>query len=79
MSELHQMLDFACVSALQMSLPVRRKDAALHTLLASCLAICEKVLSEGLGPELRAALKVTVDERNPKCGCVQVRGRREQG
>jgi hypothetical protein len=66
MTELRNMLDAARAHALQTGLPARRKDAALYALLASCLAICEKVQSEGLEPELRAALKVSVDERNPE-------------
>lgn len=37
-------------------LPVRRKDRALYGVLADCLGLCEEVLRDGLGAELRDAI-----------------------
>lgn len=44
-------------------IPIRRKDAALYSLLSECLGICEDVLRDGLLPELREAIRVSVDIR----------------
>ena len=43
--------------------PMRRTDKALYALLAECLGICEDVERDGLLPELREAVRVTVDIR----------------
>ena len=43
--------------------PMRRTDGALYALLAECLGICEDVERDGLLPELREAVRVTVDIR----------------
>ena len=43
--------------------PMRRTDKALYALLAECLGICEDVARDGLLPELREAVRVTVDIR----------------
>lgn len=43
--------------------PMRRTDGALYALLAECLGICEDVARDGLLPELREAVRVSVDIR----------------
>jgi len=52
--------------ALAIGLPARRKDADLYRLLAACLAFCEEVERDNLHEELRDAVRVSVDERNPE-------------
>jgi hypothetical protein len=62
---IHDRLRAARHTATQIGIPARRKDADLYRLLAVCLSVCEDVDSDGLQEELRAAVAVSVDERNP--------------
>lgn len=59
-------LDAIRATAIVNGVPVRRKDGRLYTLLADCLTLCEEVLRDNLEPELREAVRVTVDARNPE-------------
>lgn len=59
-------LNAARAMADQGGLPIRRKDADLYALLARMMAICETVERDGLDGDLRDALKVSVDCRNPE-------------
>jgi hypothetical protein len=63
---LHDRLEQARNHAYNGGLPVRRKDGKLYAILAECLSICEEVIRDQKEDELRAAVKVSVDCRNPE-------------
>ena len=53
---IRERLDAVRDRAMTKGLPVRRKDRALYGVLAECLSVCEEVLRDGLGAELRDAI-----------------------
>ena len=52
--------------AVQSALPMRRKDRQLYGVLAECLGICQDVIRDKAEGQLRDAVRVSVDERNPE-------------
>ena len=65
-SDILARLDAARATAEAGSIPLRRTDAALYATLAECLGICEDVIRDGLEKDLRGAVRVSVDFRNPE-------------
>jgi hypothetical protein len=63
---LRDKLEQARQSAIEIGVPARRKDADLYRLLSACLSLCEEVKRDRLEDELREAVRVSVDERNPE-------------
>jgi hypothetical protein len=63
MIDLDARLDAIRKRASDGGMPVRRKDRQLYGVLADCLTLCEDVEREGLLPELRRAVRVSVDIR----------------
>lgn len=57
---LAEKLDAARRQALEGGVPVQRKDRDLYAILAACLAICEEVQRDGMEPQLRELVRVSV-------------------
>lgn len=53
-------LEAARKQAIEGGIPVRRKDRDLYATLAACLEICEEVVRDGLEPQLRSIIQVSV-------------------